>query len=220
MVSMQREHLNSGRKRKLFDVILTIPMVFCAAPMIGAIAAVVYFKQGSPVFFRQIRPGFHGKPFELFKFRTMVDGWDQEGNPLSDEKRLTSFGNWLRGTSLDELPELFNVLKGDMSLVGPGPLLMEYLDRYTLEQARRHEVRSGITGWAQVNGRNGLTWEEKFKLDLWYVDNWSIWLDLKIIAMTIWKILKQEGINQPGHATAEEFVGNEITANLNGSNDG
>lgn len=158
--------------------------------------------------FRQQRPGLGGRPFWLLKFRTMTDACDACGNLLPDAARLTSFGLFLRATSLDELPELFNVLKGDMSLVGPRPLLMQYLERYTPEQARRHEVRPGITGWAQVNGRNAITWEEKFRLDVWYVDNWSLWLDIKIIAMTIWKILKREGISQPGEATMEEFIGN------------
>jgi len=160
---------------------------------------------GRPVLFRQVRPGLHGKPFMMYKFRTMTEERDAEGRLLPDEKRLTSFGAWLRSWSLDELPELFNVLKGDMSLVGPRPLLMEYLDRYTPEQFRRHEVKPGITGWAQINGRNAISWEEKFKLDVWYVDNWSLWLDMKIIALTFWKVIKREGINQPGHATMEEF---------------
>jgi len=156
----------------------------------------------------QVRPGLHGKPFNIIKFRTMTNAHDAEGkNLLPDAVRLKRFGRILRATSLDELPELWNVLKGDMSLVGPRPLLMQYLDRYTLEQARRHEMRPGITGWAQVNGRNAITWEEKFKLDVWYVDNWSLWLDIKIIFMTIWKIIKREGISQPGQATMEEFRG-------------
>jgi len=162
---------------------------------------------GSPVLFSQNRPGFCGKPFKLYKFRTMTELRNAEGVLLPDEDRLTRFGRFLRGTSLDELPELFNVLKGEMSLVGPRPLLMQYLTRYTPEQARRHEVKPGITGWAQVNGRNALTWEEKFKLDVWYVDHQTLWLDVKIIFMTVWKILKREGINQPGQATMKEFRG-------------
>ena len=173
-----------------------------------ALAAAIRWKLGSPVLFRQQRPGLSGRPFWLLKFRTMTDARDAGGVLLPDAQRLTAFGRFLRGSSLDELPELINVLKGEMSLVGPRPLLMQYLDRYTPEQARRHEVRPGITGWAQVNGRNAITWEEKFKLDVWYVDNWSLWLDIKIIAMTIWKILKREGISQPGQATMEEFKGN------------
>jgi sugar transferase EpsL len=162
---------------------------------------------GSPILFRQLRPGLHGKPFIIYKFRTMTHDRNAGGTLRPDEQRLTSFGRFLRSTSLDELPELFNVVKGDMSLVGPRPLLMKYLDRYTPEQARRHEVKPGITGWAQVNGRNAITWEQKFEYDVWYVDHMSLSLDLKIIGMTLWKILKMEGINQPGHATAQEFMG-------------
>lgn len=171
------------------------------------VAFLVRIKLGSPVIFRQIRPGLHGKPFVLYKFRTMTDARDEDGNLLPDELRLTPFGKFLRSTSLDELPELFNVLKGDMSLVGPRPLLMQYLDRYTPEQARRHEVKPGITGWAQINGRNALSWEEKFELDVWYVDNWSIWLDLKILLLTLIKVLKREGIHADGHVTMPEFFG-------------
>ena len=162
---------------------------------------------GAPILFHQLRPGLHGQPFTILKFRTMTDARDAQGNLLPDAERLTPLSRFLRSTSLDELPELWNVLKGDMSLIGPRPLLMQYLDRYTPEHARRHEVRPGITGWAQVNGRNALTWEQKFSLDVWYVDNLSLWLDLKIIAMTVWKILRREGISQPGQATAEEFRG-------------
>ena len=171
------------------------------------LAFMIRCKLGTPVLFRQQRPGLGGRPFWLLKFRTMTEARDARGNLLPDAARLTAFGRFLRATSLDELPELLNVLKGDMSLVGPRPLLMQYLDRYTPEQARRHEVRPGITGWAQVNGRNAITWEEKFKLDVWYVDNWSLWLDIKIIFMTVWKIFKREGISQPGQATMEEFRG-------------
>jgi lipopolysaccharide/colanic/teichoic acid biosynthesis glycosyltransferase len=164
---------------------------------------------GSPVLFRQVRPGLGGKPFVMYKFRTMTEERDEQGNLFPDEKRLTPFGAFLRAWSLDELPELFNVLKGDMSLVGPRPLLMQYLDRYTPEQFRRHEVKPGITGWAQVNGRNALSWEEKFKLDVWYVDNWTIWLDLKILWLTLVKVLRREGISAHGHATMPEFKGSE-----------
>ena len=171
------------------------------------LAFMIRCKLGTPVLFRQQRPGLGGRPFWLLKFRTMTEARDARGNLLPDAARLTAFGRFLRATSLDELPELLNVLKGDMSLVGPRPLLMQYLDRYTPEQARRHEVRPGITGWAQVNGRNAITWEEKFKLDVWYVDNRTLWLDIKIIFMTIWKIFKREGISQPGQATMEEFMG-------------
>lgn len=193
--------------KRAFDVTLSIPTLVILAPLFVIIAILVKVFLGSPIFFGQQRPGLYGRPFRLFKFRTMISVFDGKGNPLPDSHRLTPFGRFLRGSSLDELPELFNVLKGDMSLVGPRPLLPQYLDRYTPEQARRHEVKPGITGWAQVNGRNTLTWEEKFKLDVWYVDHQSFWLDLKIVALTIWKILKREDISQPGQATMEEFRG-------------
>lgn len=165
---------------------------------------------GSPVFFTQQRPGLHGKPFFMNKFRTMTDGTDSSGNLLADIDRLTPFGRFLRSTSLDELPEFWNVIKGEMSLVGPRPLLMEYLDYYTPEQARRHEIKPGITGWAQINGRNALSWEDKFKLDVWYVDNQSLMLDFKILLLTILKTVKKEGISQPGLATAEKFKGSSV----------
>lgn len=169
------------------------------------LALMVRLILGKPVLFRQQRPGLHGRPFTIYKFRTMTEACDAHGNLLPDGERLTRFGRFLRGTSLDELPELFNVLKGDMSLVGPRPLLMQYLDRYTPEQARRHKVKPGLTGWSQVNGRNAISWEEKFRLDVWYVDNRSIWLDIKIILITAWMIIRREGINQPGQPTMEEF---------------
>jgi len=191
--------------KRLFDFCFVLVIFPILLPLLILLTILIHFAIGSPLFFMQIRPGLHGKPFQILKFRTMVAAYDAEGSLLPDEARLTAFGRFLRATSLDELPELFNVLKGDMSLVGPRPLLMQYLGRYTTEQARRHEVRPGITGWAQVNGRNAITWEEKFKLDVWYVDNWSLWLDIKIIGMTIWKILKREGISQPGQATMAEF---------------
>jgi len=193
--------------KRLFDLALTVPALVLLSPVLVVLSLLVRLKLGSPVLFRQIRPGLNEKPFNMLKFRTMTNARDKDGNLLPDEQRLTRFGRFLRSTSLDELPKVLNVLKGDMSLVGPRPLLTQYLDRYTPEQARRHEVKPGITGWAQVNGRNAITWEEKFKLDVWYVDNWSLWLDIKIIAMTIWKILKREGISQPGQATMEEFKG-------------
>jgi len=193
--------------KRLFDIAASAVAIVLLSPVLIALAAAIRWKLGSPVLFRQQRPGLGGRPFWLLKFRTMTDARGTDGVLLPDSERLTRFGRFLRATSLDELPELFNVLKGDMSLVGPRPLLMQYLERYTPEQARRHEVRPGITGWAQVNGRNAITWEEKFKLDVWYVDNQSLWLDIKIIAMTIWKILKREGISQPGQATMEEFKG-------------
>jgi lipopolysaccharide/colanic/teichoic acid biosynthesis glycosyltransferase len=164
---------------------------------------------GRPVLFRQQRPGWFGKPFTIFKFRTLTEGRDESGHLLPDAQRLTRLGSFLRSTSLDELPELFNVLKGDMSIVGPRPLLNRYLERYTPEQARRHEVKPGLTGWAQVRGRNSLDWEEKLSLDVWYVDNWSMWLDVKIVGLTALLVLKRRGINHPGHATMSEFMGNE-----------
>ena len=191
--------------KRLFDLVLTVPALVILSPVFVVLAFLVRLKLGSPILFRQIRPGLNERPFNMLKFRTMTDARDKGGKLLPDEQRLTRFGRFLRSTSLDELPELFNVLKGDMSLVGPRPLLTQYLDRYTPEQARRHEVKPGITGWAQVNGRNAITWEEKFKLDVWYVDNVSLLLDVKIILMTIWKIIKREGINQKGQATMEEF---------------
>jgi len=172
-----------------------------------AVALAVRLKLGKPILFRQPRAGFHGCQFELLKFRTMTNARDPQGRLLPDEQRLTPFGRLLRSTSLDELPQLFNVLRGDMSLVGPRPLLMEYLPRYTPEQARRHEVRPGITGWAQVNGRNVLSWEEKFRMDVWYVDNRSIWLDLKILWLTLRSVLARRGISAPGEATMPEFMG-------------
>ncbi len=193
--------------KRLFDLLCAIVLIIILLPLLIFIALIVWSTMGYPFFFCQLRPGYKGKPFMCYKFRTMNDKRDQHGNLLPDELRLTRLGKFLRATSLDELPELFNVLRGEMSLVGPRPLLMQYLERYTPEQARRHDVLPGITGWAQINGRNALTWEEKFRLDLWYVDNWSFWLDLKILALTAWKVLKREGINQPGFATAEEFMG-------------
>ena len=192
--------------KRLFDLLVTLPALLVLAPFLLVLALLVRLKLGAPVLFRQQRPGLHGKPFTLYKFRTMTGTRDAEGNLLPDAERLTRFGRFLRSTSLDELPEFFNVLKGEMSVVGPRPLLMQYLPRYTPEQARRHEVRPGITGWAQVNGRNALTWEAKFALDVWYVEHRSLWLDVKIIILTIWKVLKKEGINQPGQATMKEFM--------------
>lgn len=195
--------------KRVFDIIVSALTITVLFPVLFILTVAIRWKLGSPVFFRQQRPGMLGKPFRLFKFRTMTNARDKNYKLLPDEQRLTRFGRFLRSTSLDELPELLNVLKGDMSLVGPRPLLIQYLDHYTTEQARRHEVKPGITGWAQVNGRNAITWEEKFKLDVWYVDHWSIWLDIKIIFLTIWEIFKREGINQAGQATMEEFKGSE-----------
>ena len=193
--------------KRIVDLMITLPVLILLSPVLTIAALLMRLVLGSPILFRQKRPGLHGRPFTIYKFRTMTQGHDDERNLLPDANRLTTFGRFLRSTSLDELPELFNVLKGEMSLVGPRPLLMQYLDRYTPAQMRRHEVKPGITGWAQVNGRNALTWEQKFALDVWYVDNQSLWLDLKIIALTAWKILKREGISQPGQATMEEFLG-------------
>lgn len=193
-------------KRMLDFTIATIGVLILAIPM-GIIAALVRIKLGSPVIFKQQRPGLHGKPFYLYKFRTMTDEKDEQRNLHSDHLRLTSFGKFLRKLSLDELPQLINVMKGDISLIGPRPLLMEYLSLYTPEQNRRHDIRPGITGWAQVNGRNAISWEEKFELDVWYVDHQSFWLDMKIIFLTIIKVFKSEGINQKGHATIERFTG-------------
>jgi lipopolysaccharide/colanic/teichoic acid biosynthesis glycosyltransferase len=177
------------------------------SPVLLVVALLVWWGLGWPVFFRQLRPGLHGIPFSLIKFRTMREARATDGKLLSDEARMPPFGRWLRSTSLDELPELWNVLKGNMSLVGPRPLLMDYLPLYTAEQRRRHEVRPGITGWAQVNGRNALTWEQKFTHDVWYVDNWSMLLDLKILALTLARVLQAKDINAPGSATAEPFTG-------------
>ncbi len=191
--------------KRIFDLALVIPGSVVLLPVLIIVALLVRFKLGSPMLFKQMRPGLREKPFTILKFRTMTDERDADGKLLPDVQRLTTFGAFLRKTSIDELPELINVLKGNMSLIGPRPLLMQYLTRYTPEQARRHEVKPGITGWAQVNGRNAITWKEKFKLDVWYVDNQSFWLDIKIIFMTIWKIFKREGINQQGQATMEEF---------------
>lgn len=194
-------------EKRIFDLVITVPGMLIALPLMGIIALLIYFKEGGPVLFKQPRPGLGGKIFTLYKFRTMRNAVGRHGNALSDAERLTPLGRFLRSTSLDELPELFNVLRGEMSLVGPRPLLVEYLPRYTPEQARRHEVLPGITGWAQINGRNALSWEEKFRLDVWYVDHWSVWLDLKILALTFWKVIRREGINAPGSETAEPFMG-------------
>ena len=193
--------------KRVFDVISVLIGLILLSPLLLIIAVMVRLKLGSPVLFWHQRPGLHGKPFELIKFRTMTDDRDENGKLLPDSERLPSFGRFLRSTSMDELPELLCVLKGDMSLVGPRPLMMKYLPRYTAEQARRHEVKPGITGWAQVNGRNASSWERKFELDVWYADHWNLWLDLKILIKTLIAVLSREGINQPGEATASEFMG-------------
>jgi sugar transferase EpsL len=193
--------------KRALDLLLAIPILILISPLLLVVAILIRIYHGRPVFFRQQRPGYRGQPFQVTKFRTMNNARDAAGNLLPDARRLTSLGRFLRASSLDELPELWHVLRGEMSLIGPRPLLMQYLERYSPEQARRHEVLPGITGWAQINGRNALTWEDKFRLDVWYVDHWSLGLDIKILLLTFWKVLKREGISQPGHATAEEFMG-------------
>jgi lipopolysaccharide/colanic/teichoic acid biosynthesis glycosyltransferase len=197
--------------KRLFDLALTIAGLVLLSPVLLVIAILVRIFHGRPVLFRQARGGYRGSAFQVFKFRTMKDSYDAQGNLLPDAERLTGLGRFLRSTSLDELPELLNVLRGEMSWVGPRPLFARYLQRYTPEQARRHAVLPGITGWAQINGRNALLWEEKFNLDLWYVDHWSFWLDLKILLLTFWKVIRREGISQPGHTTAEEFFGTPVS---------
>lgn len=192
---------------RVFDVTVSLALLVSLAPVLAVIAAAVRLSLGSPVFFTQTRPGLHGNPFRMFKFRTMRNATDVAGNVLPDEERLTPFGRFLRASSMDELPELWNVLRGDMSLTGPRPLLMEYLPRYNEFQMRRHEVRPGITGWAQVNGRNAISWEKKFELDVWYVDHRSLWLDVKILWLTVIKMFHREGISQNGHVTVEKFRG-------------
>lgn len=194
--------------KRLFDLISASVALIVFFPILLVVGILVRQKLGSPILFSQVRPGLNGQLFKMFKFRTMLDALDAQGNPLPDEQRLTKFGSLLRSTSLDELPGLWNVLKGDMSLVGPRPLLVEYLPLYTPEQAKRHNVRPGVTGWAQVNGRNAISWEEKFKLDIWYVENQSFWLDIKIIFLTFKKVLVRDGINAAGEATAPPFKGN------------
>jgi len=193
--------------KRLFDSIISIPAFFVLSPVICYIGLLIRLMMGKDIFFKQVRPGLHGHPFTIYKFRTMKEVFDENGNLLPDADRLTRFGMFLRSTSLDELPEILNVIKGDMSIVGPRPLLMQYLELYTPEQYRRHEVKPGITGWAQINGRNDISWKEKFKLDVWYVDYHSLGLDLKIIAVTILKMLTREGITKAGHATTEIFKG-------------
>jgi lipopolysaccharide/colanic/teichoic acid biosynthesis glycosyltransferase len=193
--------------KSVFDLVLGFIALVIALPIIAILAAAVRIALGSPVLFRQTRPGLHGKPFTIFKFRTMRDARDHAGNLLADSERLTRFGLFLRRTSADELPELFNVLRGDMSLVGPRPLLMEYLERYTPEQMRRHDVKPGITGWAQINGRNAVSWDERFHLDVWYVDHSSIGLDLKIIGLTLIKVFKRQDISADGHVTMPKYEG-------------
>ena len=193
--------------KRVFDFLISVILFFVLLPVFVLISILVLYKLGAPVLFRQMRPGLQGKPFIMYKFRSMIDKRDEMGNLLPDSERFTRFSSFLRKSSLDELPELINVLKGDMSLVGPRPLLMQYLKRYNTEQARRHDVKPGITGWAQVNGRNSISWEVNFKKDVWYVDNQNIWLDVKILILTLLQVYKREGIHQKGHVTAEEFMG-------------
>lgn len=195
--------------KRIFDILAALFGLVLLSPLLLLLALLVRIFHGAPVLFGQTRPGYRGTLFRIYKFRTMTDARAADGSLLPDAERLTPLGRFLRASSLDELPELLNILRGEMSLVGPRPLLVQYLERYSPEQMRRHDVLPGITGWAQVNGRNALTWDEKFALDVWYVDNRSFWLDIKIILMTVWKVFKREGISQPGHATAEEFMGSD-----------
>ena len=205
--------------KKTFDRTIAAAGLVALGPLMAVTAAAVRINLGSPVVFKQTRPGFEGRPFVVYKFRTMRDARDAGGRPLSpseqllsDAARLTPFGKFLRGVSLDELPQLWNVLRGDLSLIGPRPLLMQYIGRYSAEQMRRHDVIPGITGWAQINGRNALSWDEKFALDVWYVDNWSLWLDAKILAGTFLQVVRREGISREGHATNPEFMGSAVSA--------
>ncbi len=200
----------NGYVKRLFDIVCSVCGLLILSPVMLVVAWKVKKNLGSPVLFKQERPGLNGKPFHMIKFRTMLDATDSNGTPLPDGARLTPFGHFLRSSSLDELPELWNVLKGEMSLVGPRPLLMQYLLLYTAAQNRRHEVRPGVTGWAQVNGRNSLSWDEKFKLDVWYVDNRSLKLDVKILFLTVRKVLIKEGISQENNATMEPFTGSMV----------
>ena len=191
----------------LIDRLMAAIAMIVLSPLILLVVIAVAIKMGRPVIFSQDRPGKNNRIFKFYKFRTMTDARDQDGQLLPDRVRITPFGQWLRQTSLDELPQLWNVLKGDMSFIGPRPLMVMYLERYSPQQARRHEVLPGITGLAQINGRNAISWSEKFKLDVWYIDNWSLWLDLKILLLTVGKVIQKDGINQEGYATAEEFKG-------------
>jgi sugar transferase EpsL len=196
--------------KRLFDLAVALPGSIIALPIVALTAILVRAKLGKGILFRQERPGLHGKPFTVLKFRTMLNSRDAAGHLLSDAERLTATGRMLRAFSLDELPQLWNVIRGDLSLVGPRPLLIQYLDRYSPEQARRHEVRPGITGWAQINGRNAISWDEKFRLDVWYVDHLSFWLDVKILVSTFWQVLKRANISANSHATMPEFMGTAV----------
>lgn len=194
--------------KRVFDIVFSLIALVLLSPVFILVPIILALTQRFPIIFTQIRPGKYGSPFKLYKFRTMKESRNSAGELFADEVRITRFGNFLRSTSIDELPELINVIKGNMSIVGPRPLLMQYLERYSDEQARRNETLPGITGWAQINGRNTISWEEKFNLDVWYVDHWTFWLDVRIIFQTIWKVIKGEGVSQPGKATMEEFLGN------------
>lgn len=194
--------------KRSFDIVVASAAIIALSPLILVVSLFLLFAVGRPILFSQVRPGWRGVPFRLIKFRTMTDETDQQGKLLPDEERMTAIGRFLRNSSADELPELWNIIRGDMSLVGPRPLLMQYLPLYNDFQNRRHEVRPGLTGWAQVNGRNNITWEDKFRLDVWYVDNRSMWLDLKILALTVTKTLRRDGIAKDGHATTDYFEGN------------
>ena len=200
--------------KRAVDLILGITAAILLSPILLITAILVSQKLGSPIFFTQVRPGKDGKPFKMVKFRTMRDAIDAQGNPLPDAERLTPFGRRLRSTSIDELPELWNVIKGEMSLVGPRPLLMEYLPLYSAEQATRHDLKPGMTGWAQINGRNAISWEDKFKLDTWYVQHQSLWLDIKIMALTVKKVLVRDGISAEGEATMQRFLGSQTERKL------
>jgi len=195
--------------KRIFDLIVASLGIITLSPIFLLLTLAVRLWIGAPVLFRQHRPGFRGHPFSLYKFRTMTDDRNSAGHLLPDAQRLKPFGKFLRSLSLDELPEVFNILRGEMSLVGPRPLLMQYLPLYSPEQMRRHDAYPGLTGWAQVNGRNAASWEERFKMDVWYVDHRSFWLDIKIILLTIWKVIARQGINEPGHATTSYFTGNK-----------
>ncbi|WP_088012482.1 sugar transferase [Gottfriedia acidiceleris] len=193
--------------KRVIDLVISLTLLILLLPILILVAITIRLKMGSPILFTQQRPGLYGKPFSLYKFRTMSNLYDEKGNLLSDDKRLSSFGKFLRRYSLDEFPQLLNIIKGEMSLVGPRPFLMEYLSLYTKDQMLRHNVKPGITGWAQVNGRNKITWEEKFKLDIWYVKNRNTLLDLKILFLTFFKVIKREGVSQQDHVTMEKFKG-------------
>ena len=207
MLTAGRNTVVQRHIKRILDIVLALAGLIVLAVPLAVVALLVRRHLGRPVLFRQMRPGLNGRPFTMYKFRTMRDAHDGHGRLLPDEERLTRLGRFLRTTSLDEIPELFNVLRGEMSLVGPRPLLMQYLPRYTPEQSRRHEVRPGITGWAQINGRNAISWDEKFRLDVWYVDHWNLWLDLRILFHTVWQAFRREGISAAGHATMPEFLG-------------